>query len=229
MKSRNFFKAKDAKVKPTRTKTPVQTENISKNTNKSDESDFIARVRRALFDADNSAHRETVDRIMDETGETAAEVAAALVGMLKKSPETKPPKKAPESQREAHKATAKPAPKAKRSEALPKRDEAAPKRAKPAEKPAAKAAKPAASDRSVRIMISGGKNKRFTHKDIVGALIARAGLSAEDMQGIQIRERQTILQVPSHYAERVISVMNSPDGKIKGVPVKAQMIKEHKK
>lgn len=179
--------------------------------------DFAQQVRDALFENDNSEYREIVDSLMDSTGETAAEIAAALVGMLLAKSKPAHAKKANTPKEPVKKTPAK-AP-AKRAE-----------KAKPvaAKERAVKPSKPA-SNGTVKVSITGGKNKRFTHKDVLGALAAHAGIKGTDMKDVQIAEKATYVSVSSQNAAKIIASMNSPEGKIKGVPVKAKLCTERKK
>lgn len=173
------------------------------------EKEFVLRVRNALFEEDNSCYMKTVDRIMDETGETAAEIAAALIGMAVKSSAPHPKKAEPSKKKLA--------PEKPVTERIK-----TPSKTKPAVK-----AKPQIS-KHVCLSINGGLNKHFTHKDILGALSAKAGLRGNDISDVQIGEKQTLLKVSSHNASKIISVMNTAEGKIKGVPVKVQIHRERK-
>ncbi len=168
------------------------------------EMEFVLRVRTALFENDNSCYLKTVDRIMDQTGETAAEIAAALIGMAVKSSGSKN------------------SPAVKAKAALSEKARAPHIKSKPVVKPKS------ALSKTVSLSINGGLNKHFTHKDILGALSAKAGLKSGDISDVQIGPKQTVLKVSSHNASKVISAMNSDGGKIKGVPVKVQIIKDGK-
>ncbi len=173
------------------------------------EKEFVSRVRSALFDDDNSCYLKTVDRIMDETGETAAEIAAALIGMAFKGSAQKnavPAKKKAVPSEKVNQSHAKAVSKAK---------------AKPI-------SSSKAPSKTVSLLINGGLNKHFTHKDILGALSAKAGLKGSDIADVEIGPNKTSLKVSSHNAAKVISAMNAEDGKIKGVPVKVQIMKEKK-
>lgn len=172
------------------------------------EKEFVLRVRSALFDNDNSCYLKTVDRIMDQTGETAAEIAAALIGMIISSAAVK-------------KSTA---PKAKVSAS----EKGSSHQNKTVSNAKASAKSKTALSKPVSLSINGGLNKHFTHKDILGALSAKAGLKGGDISDVQIGPKHTSLKVSSHNAAKIISAMNSEDGKIKGVPVKVQIVKDRK-
>lgn len=53
------------------------------------QSSFVEEVRQALIERDNTPYQELIDQLMEETGDTAAEIAAALAGMLL-GPQTSP-------------------------------------------------------------------------------------------------------------------------------------------
>lgn len=175
------------------------------------EKEFVLRVRKALFDDDNSCYLKTVDKIMDETGETAAEIAAALIGMAFKG--------------SAQKNSSSSRKKTITSEKVNKPHVNALSKANAKAKPAASAKD---SSKTVSLSINGGLNKHFTHKDILGAFSAKVGLKGSDISDVQIGSNKTSLKVSSHNAAKIISAMNAEDGKIKGVPVKVQVIKEKK-
>lgn len=172
------------------------------------EREFVSRVRTALFENDNSCYLKTVDRIMDQTGETAAEIAAALIGMAIKSSGVKN------------------SPTSKTKAAASQKTSAPQGKAVSKEKPAVKTKNE--PSKTVSLSINGGLNKHFTHKDILGALSAKVGLRSGDIIDVQIGPKQTTLNVSSHNAAKIISAMNTDDGKIKGVPVKVQIIKQRK-
>ena len=161
------------------------------------EAEFISRVRTALFESDNSCYMKTVDSIMDQTGETAAEIAAALIGMVLKTP--KKPTKSPKKPVQAEKA-----------------------------KPVRVKAKAPAKAKNVCLSITGGLNKNFTHKDILGSLSANTGLKSADIKDVKIGQKQTLLKVSPENASKVLASMKESQAKIKGVPVKVSIYREKK-
>lgn len=185
---------------------------------KSPQASLIEQVKKEIFDTDNSQYREVVDTLMDSTGETAAEIASALVGMLLKNkrPVSPNPKKAPAKTKKSVDAKKETAFKHK----VPK-NTASPKTAKaPAKKQ---------STASVQLTINAGENKKITHKDIMGALIAKTGITATDINKIKVGEKQSVVHVPQQHAKKILSAMNAPDGKIKGIPVKVNTVNKRKK
>ncbi len=186
---------------------------------KADEINLIDRVKKEIFECDNTDYREIVDKLMDTTGETAAEIASALVGMLikKQRPTTTHTKS---SSVESKKAV-------EQNKAAPqksKRVATTPPKTKAVKSPIKKQA-----SGSVQLMINAGQNKKITHKDIMGALIAQTGVNAADIIKIKVNEKQSVLHVPQQHAKKILSAMNSPNGKIKGIPVKMQMLDKRKK
>ncbi|MCJ8166258.1 DEAD/DEAH box helicase [Pontibacter sp. E15-1] len=62
--------------------------------------------------------------------------------------------------------------------------------------------------------ISGGRKDKLSPKDIVGALIAEAGLQANEVGKIEVQDRQSFVAVPATAVNAIIERLNN--GKIKG-------------
>ena len=106
-------------------------------------------------------------------------------------------------------------PEKKQKERIPKKAE---------EKPKKKEKK--APVKTSKLVISAGLNRRFTHKDIAGALIAHTGIHIGDIREIELLHNKTFFRVPSKLVPQVISGMNKAESKIKGVPVRVHIAKD---
>ncbi|MCC9165632.1 DEAD/DEAH box helicase [Pontibacter harenae] len=72
------------------------------------------------------------------------------------------------------------------------------------------------------LYISGGRKDKISPRDIVGALIAEAGLKADTIGKIEIQDRQSFVAVPETEAQMIISKLSV--GKIKGRKFKVSLV-----
>ncbi|WP_162053049.1 DEAD/DEAH box helicase [Pontibacter pamirensis] len=86
-------------------------------------------------------------------------------------------------------------------------------------------AKPSAANAAAfaTIYINGGRKDKISPKDIVGALIAEAGMKADQIGKIEVQDRQSFVAVPASAVKPVIESLNS--GKIKGRKFKVGLVK----
>jgi len=60
----------------------------------------------------------------------------------------------------------------------------------------------------VRLFLNVGRKMRVTARDIVGAIAGETGIPGRMIGAIDIRDRVSFVEVPSDYAQEVLSVMN---------------------
>lgn len=80
-----------------------------------------------------------------------------------------------------------------------------------------KTAQPAKTDDNpnfATLHINAGRNQKISPKDIVGALIAEAGLKADQIGKIEIQDRASFVAVPKQQSQQIASKLN--EAKIKG-------------
>ncbi len=88
----------------------------------------------------------------------------------------------------------------------------------------AAAKKPVADSATFATMhISGGRKDKISPKDIVGALIAEAGLKASEIGKIEVQDRQSFVAVPATAITATIDSLNN--GKIKGRKYKVSLVR----
>lgn len=87
------------------------------------------------------------------------------------------------------------------------------------------AKKTAAADKAAfaTIHISGGRKDKISPRDIVGAMIAEAGLKAAEIGKIEVQDRQSFVAVPAAAVNTAIDSLNN--GKIKGRKYKASLVR----
>lgn len=83
---------------------------------------------------------------------------------------------------------------------------------------------PAAQPAFATIYISGGRKDKISPRDIVGALIAEAGLKAEQIGKIEIQDRMSFVAVPEDRSQGIAKKLS--EGKIKGRKYKIQLVKD---
>lgn len=71
--------------------------------------------------------------------------------------------------------------------------------------------------------ISGGRKDKISPRDIVGALIAEAGLTADQIGKIEVQDRMSFVAVPAKQSEAIANKLSQ--GKIKGRKYKVQLVK----
>ncbi|WP_439883104.1 ATP-dependent RNA helicase DbpA [Pontibacter sp. MBLB2868] len=71
--------------------------------------------------------------------------------------------------------------------------------------------------------ISGGRKDKISPRDIVGALIAEAGLKADHIGKIEIQDRMSFVAVPA--AESIVIAQKLSDGRIKGRKYKVNLVR----
>ncbi|MEJ8801863.1 ATP-dependent RNA helicase DbpA [Pontibacter sp. H249] len=74
------------------------------------------------------------------------------------------------------------------------------------------------------LYISGGRKDKISPRDIVGALIAEAGLKADQIGKIEIQDRMSYVAVPESQSKGIAQKLS--DGKIKGRKYKIQLVKD---
>lgn len=75
----------------------------------------------------------------------------------------------------------------------------------------------------ITIHITAGKKDKISPRDIVGALIAEAGLTMEQIGKIEVMERFTYVAVPQKQANAIIEKLGQ--GRIKGKKFKVSLVK----
>lgn len=73
------------------------------------------------------------------------------------------------------------------------------------------------------LYINGGRKDKISPKDIVGALIAEAGLKADQIGKIEVQDRQSFVAVPASAAQSASDSLNN--AKIKGRKYKVGLVK----
>lgn len=73
------------------------------------------------------------------------------------------------------------------------------------------------------LYIAGGRKDKISPGDIVGALIAEAGLSAEQIGKIEVQDRNSFVAVPQQQAEHAAAQLSN--GKIKGRKYKVSLVR----
>lgn len=71
--------------------------------------------------------------------------------------------------------------------------------------------------------ISGGRRDKISPRDIVGALIAEAGLKADQIGKIEIQDRMSYVAVPEGLSKRIAQKLS--EGKIKGRKYKVNVVR----
>jgi len=71
--------------------------------------------------------------------------------------------------------------------------------------------------------ISGGRRDKLSPRDIVGALIAEAGLQAAQIGKIEVQDRISFVAVPAHLSQDIVDKLR--EGKIKGRRYKINLVK----
>jgi ATP-independent RNA helicase DbpA len=72
------------------------------------------------------------------------------------------------------------------------------------------------------IHVSGGRKDKISPRDIVGALIAEAGLKADQIGKIEVQDRHSFVAVPAEAARKAIECLGN--GKIKGRKYKISLV-----
>lgn len=70
--------------------------------------------------------------------------------------------------------------------------------------------------------ISGGRKDKLSPRDIVGALIAEAGLPADQIGKIEVQDRQSFVAVPAKQRDSILAKLSN--GKIKGRKYKVSLV-----
>lgn len=87
---------------------------------------------------------------------------------------------------------------------------------------APKAAVPAASSFAT-LHISGGRKDKISPRDIVGALIAEAGLKVDQIGKIEVQDRMSFVAVPHAQSKSIAEKLS--EGKIKGRKYKVNLVR----
>ncbi|GAB3195849.1 ATP-dependent RNA helicase DbpA [Pontibacter aydingkolensis] len=74
------------------------------------------------------------------------------------------------------------------------------------------------------LYISGGRKDKISPRDIVGALIAEAGLKAEQIGKIEVQDRMSFVAVPEAQSKSIAAKLS--EGRIKGRKYKIQLVKD---
>ncbi|MDX5420961.1 MAG: DEAD/DEAH box helicase [Hymenobacteraceae bacterium] len=82
---------------------------------------------------------------------------------------------------------------------------------------------PAKAAAFATLHISGGRKDKISPRDIVGALIAEAGLKADQIGKIEIQDRMSFVAVPAESSRTIAE--NLSEGKIKGRRYKVNIVK----
>lgn len=83
---------------------------------------------------------------------------------------------------------------------------------------------PAAQPAFATLYISGGRKDKISPRDIVGALIAEAGMKADQIGKIEIQDRMSYVAVPEAQSKGIAKKLS--EGKIKGRKYKVQLVKD---
>ncbi|WP_299821718.1 DEAD/DEAH box helicase [uncultured Pontibacter sp.] len=74
------------------------------------------------------------------------------------------------------------------------------------------------------IYISGGRKDKISPRDIVGALIAEAGIKADQIGKIEVQDRMSFVAVPEDQSKSIATKL--ANGKIKGRKYKIEIVKD---
>lgn len=75
----------------------------------------------------------------------------------------------------------------------------------------------------VTLHINGGRKDKLSPRDVVGAVIAEAGLKADQIGKIEIQDRSSFVAVPEAVSQHVLIKLS--EGKIKGRKYKVHLVK----